>query len=638
MSEWNCRGCDVGYAWSNSVLYLKYENSFLNRDKNVIRICGHVETSGKDVRMEYNGNGNSRSNQSRNVSNRNTDANGYKSVQNLRNNRSRFGQKSENRIDQNSFYGNKKRSDSTFQRSSQRSNYDRRSENYQETDRIPIQNPFVPRKASSLTENALDESSQKETLFGGLEIPDWIQSSLHEMGIESATDIQERCMESLFRGESLLINAETGSGKTLAFTLPLVLDLLRQLRLDSSNESNDQEQTSRHWYGLILAPSRELALQTWKTLETLLKFDKESRIRVSVLFEVSKSDSNERVELPADVASAHIVVATPRALFEQMDSSSTARNDLLTQVRCVVLDEADRMISAASKYARSREQMHAKRHLATKPAVQILDYLTDMDIRSSVFGDSRDQGLQVVAVSATMGRPFRRLLANVMHIQDMKLAPTFVRSETKATADIGDAIVTKSVTIPSGIRHIYLPVEDELPDFNQRSAVLHAAMMHAKVQNALVIIAENQSTASAIEALKSLGWKSAVPVHEAFGFLSGSFSRDAVLGKASQNKIENGSTTGSETAGLNAYPANVPVLVTSFGALRGLHFDGLQWVFLLGGAPSMEEYQHAAGRTGRCGTEGTIVSLVSWSEAKQLRSTQTALKIQLQKWRIEDIL
>ena len=69
------------------------------------------------------------------------------------------------------------------------------------------------------------------------------------------------------------------------------------------------------------------------------------------------------------------------------------------------------------------------------------------------------------------------------------------------------------------------------------------------------------------------------------------------------------------------------VLVTGEDSARGLHFDDVDFVFLMQKPKSPDEYVHLAGRTGRQGKTGTVVSLVEFNEFRKLQGWSTSLKV-----------
>ena len=87
-----------------------------------------------------------------------------------------------------------------------------------------------------------------------------ISNALKALNIEKLNEMQEMSLRANESGRNVLLLSPTGSGKTLAFLLPL----LRQLKVDA-NESQ----------ALILAPSRELALQIEQVFKGMKEFYKD---------------------------------------------------------------------------------------------------------------------------------------------------------------------------------------------------------------------------------------------------------------------------------------------------------------------------------------------------------------------------
>ena len=86
-----------------------------------------------------------------------------------------------------------------------------------------------------------------------------ISKVLSSIGFDSLNSLQEETLEKSVTSKNVLILSQTGSGKTFAFLLPLFLNL-------------DSE--AKHIQALVLAPSRELALQiedVWRSMKTNFK-------------------------------------------------------------------------------------------------------------------------------------------------------------------------------------------------------------------------------------------------------------------------------------------------------------------------------------------------------------------------------
>lgn len=155
--------------------------------------------------------------------------------------------------------------------------------------------------------------------------PTWESLGLSEAALElirtagftHPTPVQAQTLPYALEGEDLVASAQTGSGKTASFVLPMV------------EKFAGREGT----FGVILAPTRELAQQTQQTIEM---FGKPRGVRSIVLI------GGVDMKLDAQAISTYpqIIVATPGRLCDHLDRG----NIWLDYVEVVVLDEADRML------------------------------------------------------------------------------------------------------------------------------------------------------------------------------------------------------------------------------------------------------------------------------------------------------
>lgn len=160
-----------------------------------------------------------------------------------------------------------------------------------------------------------------DTTFTQLELDERILRALTEVGYEKPTPIQAQAIPALLEGSDLLGIAQTGTGKTAAFSLPL-LQLL-----------TDSQRKPKHPSALILAPTRELAIQIFDELKA---FGRHMRLRSSCIF--GGVGANPQIKLLRE--GVDIVVATPGRLLDLANQ----RHIVLDNVSMLVLDEADRLL------------------------------------------------------------------------------------------------------------------------------------------------------------------------------------------------------------------------------------------------------------------------------------------------------
>ena len=153
--------------------------------------------------------------------------------------------------------------------------------------------------------------------FESLGLSQQVVASLHEIGYEHPTPIQARVIPLALEGIDLIGLAQTGSGKTAAFCLPMA----------------DRLQQGEGVRGLILCPTREIALQTMGFLEV---FGKRQGLRATVLIGGVKIEP----QIKSLRAVPDILVATPGRLLDHVRRRTVS----LKLVSELVLDEADHML------------------------------------------------------------------------------------------------------------------------------------------------------------------------------------------------------------------------------------------------------------------------------------------------------
>ncbi|MFA6434950.1 MAG: DEAD/DEAH box helicase [Elusimicrobiales bacterium] len=151
--------------------------------------------------------------------------------------------------------------------------------------------------------------------FYGLGIAPKLLAALDELKFETPTPIQRQAIPHAAEGKDLVGIAQTGTGKTIAFAIPMI-----------------QRLAAAPGKGLVLAPTRELALQV---SEVFRQFAPMMGISGCVIIG-GESISSQIRELRRN---PRIIIATPGRLQDHLNQGTVILND----VKVVVLDEADRM-------------------------------------------------------------------------------------------------------------------------------------------------------------------------------------------------------------------------------------------------------------------------------------------------------
>jgi ATP-dependent RNA helicase RhlE len=162
--------------------------------------------------------------------------------------------------------------------------------------------------------------------FTDLKLIKPLMTAIDNMGYTEPTPIQQQAITPILNGKDIFGCAQTGTGKTAAFTLP-ILQLLQAKKDESPNN------TRKAIKALILAPTRELALQISDSVKSYGKHLELSH--TTVYGGVSQSNQVKDLRRGVD-----ILIATPGRLLDLMQQGFIR----LDYVEFFVLDEADRML------------------------------------------------------------------------------------------------------------------------------------------------------------------------------------------------------------------------------------------------------------------------------------------------------
>jgi ATP-dependent RNA helicase RhlE len=168
-----------------------------------------------------------------------------------------------------------------------------------------------------------NENNAELTGFAKLGITGQLLKATAIAGFDTPKPVQEKAIPPYLAGRDILAVAQTGSGKTAAFSLPILTKIV----------ALGSKRTPKTARALILAPTRELAVQIEETIRVLAK-----GLHIStalVLGGVSRFSQVKKIAPGVD-----ILVATPGRLTDLVRE----RDLNLSETRWLVLDEADRML------------------------------------------------------------------------------------------------------------------------------------------------------------------------------------------------------------------------------------------------------------------------------------------------------
>jgi len=263
------------------------------------------------------------------------------------------------------------------------------------------------------------------TDFASLNLRDEVMQAITDLGYSEPTPIQAALIPIMLTGADVIGQAQTGTGKTAAFALPILQNFTPQ----------------RHVQALVLAPTRELALQV---ADSMTEYGKHLDVRVLAVYGGQPYGPQiTRLNRGVDV-----VVGTPGRLLDLIE-----RNALnIKHVRTVVLDEADEMLNMGfiedveKILAETPEQRQTALFSATLPA----------RIRSLASRFMRDpQSVTIKQETLTLASTEQRYylvheadktnaLTRLFEVEPIKSALIFARTRAE-TATLANELVVRGI-------------------------------------------------------------------------------------------------------------------------------------------------------------------------------------------------
>ncbi|MDO9396669.1 MAG: DEAD/DEAH box helicase, partial [Herbiconiux sp.] len=355
--------------------------------------------------------------------------------------------------------------------------------------------------------------------FASLGLGGNIVRVLGELGAESPFPIQSATIPEVLNGRDVLGRGRTGSGKTIAFGAPLVERLME-------NGGGANRKPGRKPRALILAPTRELALQIDRTVQPIAR-------AVGLFTTQIYGGVPQARQVGALQRGVDIIIGTPGRIEDLIEQ----RRLDLSDVTITVLDEADHMCDLGFLEPVQRILRHTK------------------------------QGGQKLLFSATLDKGVATL------VDEFLVNPSVheVAGEDQASSTIDHRVLIVESRDKSEIIK-------QLADRQGKTLIFSRTRAYAEM------LAEQLEDA---------------------GFPATSLHGDLNQARRTRN-------LGQLTSG------RVSVLVATDVAARGIHVDDIDLVIQADAPDEYKTYLHRAGRTGRAGKKGTVVTLIPRARGRRM--------------------
>ena len=507
------------------------------------------------------------------------------------------------------------------------------------------------------------------TKFGGLvDLSPAAGTALARAQFTQPSPIQAAAIPALVRGENCILHAETGSGKTLAYLLPITEMLWKEAGIGRT----DPLAENTRGFAIVLTPTRELAAQVAGVATVLappgtvrLISQPTNLLRAGNAAKERGEDQHGGRRADGDVSTYGkgqpcILVGSAKAITtslfgnSKMPAPPTSKPEakkFLENVGYIVMDEVDRLLNVK----KSRSEKAYKKH--EKPAAVLTSAVARYTLGKA----------QIVAASATVGRPMRRELSRVLGLPTQECPPVIRGKSFDGDSDADAGKQTKNsrfgditgggatngssnvpqlgrvVTIPPSVTNYVVPsmgdssgqllttaasIVKNLPlrklgdgsERHRRVLVVLSKGCELSVRNALGSLQHFQcqpEPRALIDVLEADGTDRMIEVHRKVSGATGVGESDMAIVSGSLD-----SDDGDNNASGEGY-----LYVTGEDSVRGLHLDNLDTVICVGRPRGPDEYTHIAGRTGRAGKKGTVINVVSYEQATALTNWEKMLDV-----------
>lgn len=160
-----------------------------------------------------------------------------------------------------------------------------------------------------------------QTRFTNLELSDSLLQGLHDAGFEQCSPIQDKALPIALRDKDVAGQAQTGTGKTATFLLATFQRLI-----------NDESEKIKNPRAIIIAPTRELAIQIHKDALALSK-------HLNLKFALIYGGTDYKAQLEKIKSNIDVIIGTPGRIIDFYKQKAFE----LSNIQVLVLDEADRM-------------------------------------------------------------------------------------------------------------------------------------------------------------------------------------------------------------------------------------------------------------------------------------------------------
>ncbi|PKS11960.1 hypothetical protein jhhlp_001256 [Lomentospora prolificans] len=410
------------------------------------------------------------------------------------------------------------------------------------------------------SEPSAKENDDKKTSFIDFGLDPRLVQAIAQEKYREPTLVQAKAIPLALEGKDILAKAKTGSGKTAAYLLPVLQAILKR----------KQTTPTAFTSALILVPTRELADQVHKVIESLAAFCAKDIQAVKLTDKVSEAVQRSLLSNSPD-----IVISTPARTWSNISSSALS----LDKLTHLVLDEADLVLSYG--YEDDLRNVAKKLPKGVQTILMSATLTTEVDTLRGIF--SRNPAVLNLEEKDADGEGIEQYV--IKCAEDEKFLLIYVIFKLKL-------IKGKSIIFVSDVDRCYR-LKLYFEQFGIRSCILNSEL---PVNSRIHVVEEfNKNVYDIIIAADE---------NEVIG------DEQAPKGENEGAAAEDGKTETKTEDAPKKKKRKTSQKDKEFGVSRGIDFKNVACVINFDLPTSAKSYTHRIGRTGRAGQRGMALSFV----------------------------
>ncbi|KAF8686452.1 helicase superfamily c-terminal domain [Rhizoctonia solani] len=463
--------------------------------------------------------------------------------------------------------------------------------------------------------------------------------------VEKPTQVQGRLIPAIMQGHDIILMDETGSGKTFGSVLALLPEIARPHTGITT---------------LYIVPHRDLAYQIESWCQKLVTSQPSTSIDPSTVVRViARPNTTPQIFAQIRNNPPRILVSTPGALVDAMTSGQL---QLKTTLRRIIVDEVDEVMKIPLRYHKVQLRNYHTPEAAQaidkllrlmwegrrpKPQMVMMSATLTLHVRSWLFKQNgwmservvRIHGIQEKIESGEFESSERTL---VTHSAVVVEADGRLRNLNEEDQEADSSSEEGERGILSGDPEAILGLLDregdgatlgsrpgptyQLPTRLAKGITLPPSILEAVATSvaldvshrALLVIPNGVSIGPVVEALRELGVEArTLNLKDEIEHVSNRLENEQEVHSKPSSATTSSDRSLAEDEGED-FVSNPTLLVATTTAVRGIDIPTLSHVYIVGGLESEEIYRHVAGRAGRFGMPGTVISFVGADEAEKL--------------------